>query len=151
MATTETLCTDCEDVLDAEDPYQYVDVDGQPVCEECHDDREFECCRCLNYDYDEYQHDIGCLLILANDDENLLRFQCGDPVQSGVYRIIKHPYYGGPLIGKGYLFGRSIERLGDSPADCDPDPYPCGHLCRECKSKTLAELGIEEGGDGDGD
>ncbi len=79
--------------------------------------------------------DLECLLVVAPEPESWA-WEDGVGVPRGIYRIIRHPYYGGPLIGRGgKVFRNAVELVTPHLNDCDPAPYPLGHLCRECAER----------------
>lgn len=98
------------------------------ICYDCWRDHcTFDCCQCCEIEDDEHQDEIGCLLVVKDKMAG---------VTVGLYEIVDHPYYGGPIIGSGYLFPESLKRIGRSPAGCDTGQFPVGHLCRECTHKA---------------
>ncbi len=140
----ELKCTRCGRDLDEEeaaDPRRDEDVDDGILCDECyHEHYEFECCRCGNYDHVKVQHRFLVVFVETNG--------LFGPVAPGLYRITEFPYYGGPIIGDGWLENHALERAGDIPLrkawnletrDFDliepvpMDDYPCGHLCGHCQ------------------
>lgn len=122
----KTVCSYCGNDLVGEElgnPHRDPN-DDEMMCDECYQEHfEFECCRCLNYDSTEHQHDY---LVVYE--------QVGD-VKPGIYRVISYPYHGGALIGDSWLFANSLQRIRalEEPAEDDPY-YPCGHLCLECQN-----------------
>ena len=136
-----TECGYCGNALEGEElesPY----TDGEDVmCDECyHDHYEFTCCLCENYGHVDDQHK---LLVVC---EELKNGDSGDPIKRGLYRIVNLPYWGSNYLDS-WLFGRSLEHLGDAPDDVD-DVYPCGHLCKECQEKVMAKIAETWAGDG---
>lgn len=96
------------------------------MCDECfHEHREFTCCRCDEYEEKKHQHRF--LVVFEPTDS-----WGGTNIQPGIYEIIEYPYHGGPMIGRGYLFGRSLRNLNKT-VDWESNGYPCGHLCLWCQ------------------
>jgi hypothetical protein len=128
---TSVECRWCGKNLDweeAENPRR--DGDGDPICDNCwHDYYEFTCCWCQNYD--EIQHQNYLAIVEPTRSEYGV-------LGIGIYKIIDAPYFGGPLIGQGYLFADSLEFAAKLPDGIDTNGYPCGHLCRECQCKITA-------------
>lgn len=142
-------CSECEVVLEGEEAQSPKYRTGETgdtddvLCDECYDgaDLEFECCLCCNYEHTAYQDRIGDSIIVGEPTPG----GYGDTVEPGVYRITKHPYYGGPLIGPGaHLVSTAIARVADVPKKVFLDDYPVGHCCRGCvaAAKTSARKEI---------
>lgn len=101
-------------------------IDGL-ICDECfHEHYEWTCDRCCEYELSEFQ-DIWFVVFETTPGRD-------QPVQPGIYEITNFPYYGGPLIGEGYLYDSSL-RLTKAKIDFEQGNYPCGHLCRRCANK----------------
>ena len=103
-------------------------------CQPCYDENTFECCACGEYDSTEQQK---TMLVIAGD----VRFLHAGKAKPGLYHVTELPYYGGPLIGEGYLYDDSLEYLCDLPPDVDTGHYPCGHLCGDCQKIALGDVG----------
>lgn len=110
-----------------------LDDDGDSICDECyHEKYEFTCCDCQEYGHIDDQHEMLVVFEAVHASE-------GGDVEPGIYRIIGGPYHGGPLIGSGYLFRSSLERIGDVNPDMDGNGYDCGHLCKDCQGHVNAQ------------
>ncbi len=130
-------CRNCGDRFDPDSVGGYVDGIGE-CCDACYTDETFECCACGERDASDIAQ--RTMLIVAGN----VRFLSGDKAKRGVYRITECPYYGGPLIGGGYLFDESLEYLAPLPPGLSVYDYPCGHLCRNCQAVVLADQGKSE-------
>ena len=123
-------CTDCGEELDPceiEDPRR---PDEPGLCDDCSREfYEFTCCWCEDYDGNEYQH---VLLVVFNPEAIWFDLP-------GLYRIDRTPYYTQPMIGPARVWEDCLTWLGFLPG-CHADGYPCGHLCRACQRKALAEV-----------
>jgi hypothetical protein len=135
MLAQATDCSRCGNKLEyPEDPDLDRD-DNEPICSECyHDQYEFTCCCCCEYGDVADQHNM--LIVF----EELYSHGATRTVGPGIYRILGGPYYGGPLIGSGWLYGDRLERVADVNPDMDGEGYPCGHLCLGCQEKVLAQF-----------
>jgi hypothetical protein len=108
------------------------DDDNDPICDECwHNEYEFTCCWCQNYENVAHQD----YLVISEPTPAMGLGPGYGPLNMGVYKIVDSPYFGGPLIGLGYLFANALEFVADLPDGIDTNGYPCGHLCRECYAK----------------
>lgn len=123
------LCGWCgEELSEEERENPFHDDAGEPICDECYSDHfEFRCCRCENYEHVDYQDEIGNLLVIQ-DDEGPEEVRVG----TGIYRILKHPYYQVELLGPDWAYRESLELVTPHLNGADPSPYPAGHLCRDC-------------------
>lgn len=141
MTTTATECSLCGNKLDSdelENPQLDRD-DGDPICDECHHEKyEFTCCQCCNYGDVADQHNM--LVVFEETPSSGGPTGATRTILPGVYRIKQGPYYGGPIIGGGYLFGDNLERIASVNPDMDGEGYPCGHLCLECQGHLLAQF-----------
>ena len=139
-ATQEKMaCSCCGNALDGEELEnpQIDRRDDQPICDECfHEHFEFTCCDCCNYGDVDDQHNM---LVVFNSVSSM-----GGPtreVAPGIYKIAEDgSYFGGPIIGSGYLYGDHLERIADVNPDMDGNGYPCGHLCLNCQQSVLAQF-----------
>lgn len=137
---SEILCSRCVRPLneeEAENSRTDEDGDGEPLCDECwHNEYEFTCCDCQNYGHVRDQHKM--LVVFERV------YSMGGPdryVSPGIYKIDgRGAYYGGPLIGEGWIYGDRLTRIGDVKPDMDCGGYPCGHLCKECQTSVEEEL-----------
>lgn len=127
-------CSRCGNKLDrdeAESPRE--DEDGDAICDDCyHDKYEFTCCDCCEYGHVDDQHKI--LVVFE-----AVRAREGGDIEPGIYRIVGGPYHGGPMIGEGYLFRSSLNRIAAVNPGMDGQGYPCGHLCAECQGHVNAQ------------
>ena len=134
-------CSECGHALkgdgeEGEAPLYRTGDTGTPddvLCDDCYDKAglEFECCLCCDWEHEAYQDRLGDLFIVAEPVP--LDAWPEKNVEPGTYEIVKHPYYGGPLIGEGYFFDGTLRRVGDLPSQVYMNGYPTGHCCRDCK------------------
>ena len=118
-------CDVCGEKFDIE--REGIGIDDEFFCEDCRLENTFNCPVCGEYELEDRRGDIGSVLIVNDSEEAGL--------SDGIYEIIKHPYYGAPIIGAGEIFEWAIRRLGDLPTGknrIDTDGYACGHVCRYC-------------------
>ena len=118
-------CDVCGEKFDIEQ--EGIDIDDEFFCGNCQGERTFNCLVCGEYELEDRRGDIGSVLIVNDSEEARLL--------DGIYEIVKHPYYGGPIIGDMEIFECAIRRLGDLPTgknSIDTDGYACGHICRYC-------------------
>ncbi|MFA7662913.1 MAG: hypothetical protein WCX88_03275 [Patescibacteria group bacterium] len=130
-------CRRCGERFDPDCEGAYVDGIGD-CCDGCYKDETFECCACGERDASDIAR--RTMLVVAGD----VRFLCAGKAKPGLYRIVACPYYGGPLIGGGYLFDEALEFLAPLPPGLNLDGYPCGHLCRECQAIAVGDCGKTE-------
>jgi hypothetical protein len=110
-----------------ESPYR--DTDGDLLCDECyHDNFEFTCCLCENYEHTDHQHDY--LVIFE---------KCGG-LARGVYRIKSFPYYTSNYFSM-WWNRESLAKVHGLPWKFSSDDgYPSGHICWGCRN----ELGLRQ-------
>lgn len=131
-------CSWCDvDLNEEEEKSPYLDGDD-PMCDECyHNNFEFTCCKCENYDHEDYQGGIGCLFVIIDDsvsDEN-------GPLTPGIYEVTEHPYYITGMIGGGWLWSYAIKKVSDSTHGINSNhAYSMDHLCRECSEQIRKEI-----------
>lgn len=123
-------CSICGEEFDIE--FEGYDIDDQYFCEHCQIDHIYTCPVCECGELEDRRGDIGSMLIVDS---------CGDDVgvPDGIYEIVKHPYYGGPIIGSLQIFPYAVRRMGDlltGDKRIDTDGYPCGHVCRHCNAEV---------------
>jgi hypothetical protein len=58
-------------------------------------------------------------------------------LKRGIYRILRGPFMGGPMIGEPYFLDDRIERLADVPHVKRRTEYACTPICEECQRKRL--------------
>lgn len=136
---TKKECEWCGEPLTIEE-IEYPPKEGL-ICDDCyHDHYEFECCICCNYGHVDHQHDF---LVVGGKG---VRWCGRGPVHRGIYAVLKGPYFGGPMIGSGYLFREALKKVAKLPPKLRMDGYPCGHLCKECQNKLgLVPLAMKDG------
>jgi hypothetical protein len=140
-------CWKCEEEFDYEEEgYAW---QGAHLCEECHKDEEFECCRCG--EHADIEDEKG----LPIQDTYLVIFrarEAGLP-RRGVYEIVRWPYVLSPMIGQASVFDDCLRRIKEI-APFQPThghDYAAGHLCEDCqkalgldRSKTGAYIQQKE-------
>ncbi len=130
-------CESCGKTLTGE--YAETPWDEGWYCYDCwFDDFQFECCRCGHYDHVDRQDEFFVVF-------EPVAMLCGqnDEASPGIYEVVAFPYYGGPIIGSGYLYGNALRRVRDVDfANCDD--YGCGHLCLTCRD-ALGLVQSDEG------
>lgn len=134
--TIKELCGWCEaELMEGEIGAPRLAFDDKKMCDECyHDKHEFNCYKCGNSDDSEEKDAIGRLLIIADADE------IGEGWQTGVYRIVAHPYYTSNMFDM-WFHRDALNRVCDLPDGFNPqDECPSGHLCRECTAGIEAAL-----------
>ncbi len=136
QATPAKKCEWCDVQLDEEEASgPSLGEDDEIICDDCHHEQyEFVCCLCENYDENDIQHAMLVVFPYNEDDESL-------GVQPGVYRVTSLPYYDSPMLGKGRLRPSSLEWLCSCPPQVIIGGFPCGHLCGDCQAKTYADGG----------
>ena len=103
-----------------------LDPDGSIICDRCYGEHfQFKCCRCLDYEEDEHQHEF------------LVVWEQVGEVKPGIYQVVEYSYWGGPLIGDGWLDARALRRVRDLEEDAEGNGYPCGRLCMGCRDMLL--------------
>lgn len=128
-------CAECGEKFDPDQGGGPGEDPGDELCDNCYYDATFECCACGERDYESQQRKM---LVVA---ETGVRFLSGKSVPRGIYQVLQCPYYGGPMIGEGYLFDESLKRFSPLPPDIDTNGYPCGHLCRACQKVAEEDAG----------
>jgi hypothetical protein len=131
---TKIKCRNCGERFDPEYVGGWVPDLGD-CCDNCYLDNTFECCACHERDSETSQRQM--LVISGN-----VRFLSAGRAKHGIYRVIKCPYYGGPIIGECHLYDESLEYLMALPPGIDTDDYPCGHLCRQCQQVANMIAGV---------
>ena len=120
-----TECKSCGAVLSEEElDGPYTNTDGDTLCDECHQEDEFECCWCHESSISENQHKM---LVIIKTIQS---------IKPGVYKIISWPYYADGMIDF-HLFTSSLARFAKLPKDIKFDDYRAGHLCDECQEKII--------------
>lgn len=122
-------CDICDEIFDIEQ--EGFDVDGEIYCSRCEWEYTYTCAVCEETDLRSLQGNLGTALIVDNRDDPI-------NIPDGLYQIIKHPYYGGPLLGETNIFPESVRRIGDVPVDVAMDEYPVGHVCRWCGPRVIS-------------
>ena len=131
-------CSICKEKFDID--YGGRSIDDQFFCEDCECYHTFKCAICENSELEDNRENIGTVLIVKEED-------VGVPI--GTYEIIKHPYYGGSVIGPGEVFPNALKRLGGLPEgeiEIETYGFPCVHLCRYCDAE-IKSGSIETGHD----
>ena len=134
-------CSECDNDLTGEEreaPHYTTGDTGtaaEVLCDDCfcesYEPWEFRCVLCENLEHIAYRDRIGDLFVVAGECTD----QWGHVMQRGIYRILEHPYYGGPLLSKHYVFSGAMSYLDELPADVNTDGWPAGHCCRECAQR----------------
>lgn len=107
---------------EAADPRR--DAGGDLMCDQCwHDEYEFTCAFCENYEHNDHQHDF------------LVVWQKTTGVEPGVYRTLGS-YWTSDMFSM-WLHPDQLERVGDIPKGKGGGHYPCGHLCLKCRKPFL--------------
>jgi len=132
-------CADCGKVLEGEEvTAPCYNLDEEPVCDECYyGNYVFTCCRCENYEHIKHRGAIGSLIAVFDAQEAGID-------TTGIYRILKHPYYTHCYIDA-WLNKEAIQKIADFPSDLLREDdglwgYPTGHLCQECQAKIETAL-----------
>ena len=121
-------CSICGEEFDID--FEGCSIDDQTFCGDCECEHVFRCAICEEFELEDNRGNIGTILIVKDDD-------VGVPV--GTYEIMKHPYYGGSIIGPGEVFPNALKRLGGLPEgeiEIETYGFPCVHLCRYCDEKV---------------
>lgn len=122
-------CSYCKDAIPREqhaDPY--TDDNGDAVCDSCYYDYfTFSCVRCCNLEEKKFEGAIGELFAVTD----------ASVAPTGIYRVLDWPFYGGPMIGRSWLFEEAVKRVRKTACGCDTNGYPCGFICRECRGALL--------------
>jgi len=123
-------CDTCGELFDiGQEGY---DQDDEVYCSNCEWEHTYDCAICEDRDLESQQGNIGTVLIIDGKDEPI-------NIPDGTYQIIRHPYYGGPLLGAMEIFPESVRRIGPVPADVYLDGYPVGHVCGYCGPFAIGE------------
>ena len=131
-----TECPWCSEELTREEIEHPVYRQGELICDECDTEHfQFSCCMCDEYEENEYQEAIGCLLVVA---EPVDMFPSGRAYR-GIYEITKHPYYRCGMLGGSDLFKKAVKKISPLPKGIDPGEFHCGYLCRPCAEKMKME------------
>ena len=118
-------CAECGDPLTKEEIENPVDKGNGPLCTTCECELyHWQCEFCGNCEDDDYEVKIFAVF----DAE-------AAGVPTGIYRILRRPFYRQPLIGGGDIWPDCVERVADLPVDRHAEDfwYPCAMLCRDCE------------------
>ena len=122
-------CSSCGEPLDQCEIDDPRNADDPELCDDCYREfYQFICCWCEDDDDNEYQH---VLLVVFEPEAIWLDLP-------GIYGIDRTPYYAQSMIGPAHVWDDCLTWLGYLPG-CHADGYPCGHLCRTCQKKALAD------------
>ena len=139
MLAEGAKCSWCSHELDCEErEFPRTDADEDPICDNCHhQEYEFTCCNCEEYEDDEMQHKLLVVFTATSASH-------GDEVQPGIYNITGGPYWGTDYFSS-WLYVEKLVWLCSLPESLqDDDPYyPVGHLCGDCQ-KEMQVRSVQE-------
>lgn len=135
---TEKACPDCREMFCPEEEGMWVRTSrrhGKEVCSSCSYEYEYECGLCgESTPKDPEANDAG-------SDVFVMWRRCsalgGTPLKRGFYRILRGPFFGGPLIGEPYFFEDHIEWLASVPHVKRRTEYACTPICEDCQRRYL--------------